>query len=371
MKIIKYTLQIILFFAIFTSCQKNDTQVVYDPSLAISGTISTPTAIVLQDATKGNDLPAFTWSASNFGFQSAVNYVVEICLSGNNFVKTKIIGSVNSTSLTIKGTDLQQAMTFLGTTLGTQQAVQMRVKSSISSIYDPLLSPVVTFNVTTYKPAEAEYNKVWIVGDYCGWDHSKAQYLYDIAGDGKYYEGWVSFVNSANSQNGAAQNGFKITYTSGWNGDDIGTNDSQVVNNKITVAPGGDIKLFTGRIMYLKLDNRVQSARTLERVNTLTRIGVVGSATPSGWGSPDVEMSFNSATKKWQALNVSLTAGEIKFRANDAWDLSWGTYPSSANKNPDQLTSSNGNNISVTAGRYNIYFSLNKVDPTYEIVQVN
>lgn len=371
MKLIKYTLSILFLLMIVTSCEKNETQVVFEPALAISGSVRTPAAIVLQDATKGENLPAFTWSASNYGFNSSVSYVVEMCLAGNNFVKTKILGSVSTNSLIIKGTDLQLAMTFLGATLGVAQSVQMRVKSSISTLYTPLVSPVVTFSVTTYKPAEIEYNKVWIVGDYCGWDHSKAQYLYDITGEGKFFEGWVSFVNSANSQLGAAQNGFKITYTSGWNGDDVGSNDSQVVNNKINIAPGSDIKLFSGRIMYLKLDNTSQSARTLERLNTLTRLGVVGSATPSGWGSPDVELSFNSATKKWQALNVTLTTGEIKFRANDAWDLSWGTYPSSANKNPDQLTSSNGNNIAVTAGRYNIYFSLNKVDPTYEIVPAN
>lgn len=370
MKLIKYTLAITLVALTALSCVKNETKVIYDESNAVSGVINTPSAIVLEDATKGSNLPAFTWTKSTFGFDAAVNYVVEICLSGNNFQKVKVLGTVNTNSLVIKQSDLQTAMTYLEAPLGELRAVQMRVKSSISSTFTPIVSAVSTFNVTTYRPAEPEYPKVWIVGDYCGWNHANSQFLYDATSSGEFFEGWVTFVSDYATQAGVPQNGFKITYTGGWNGDDVGSNDTEVVNNKINIHPGSDIKLFTGKILKLKLDNRNQNARTLEKVASLNRIGVVGSATPSGWGSPDVEMKFNPTTREFQALNVTLTTGEIKFRADDDWALSWGTFASSANKNPDQLTSANGNNIAVNAGTYNIYFNLNKVDPTYRIVAV-
>ena len=364
MKILKYTLSILLVLAAFVSCTKDETRIVFDPANVVASTITVPQAIVLNETTKGENLPAFTWTAAQFGYDAAVTYVVELGLQGTNFSKVRVLGSVNTNRLIIKQSDLQAALDFLGAPLGQQQAVEMRVKASIVDQIAPTVSQVINFNVTTYMPAEKEYAKVWLVGDYCGWNHGNSQFLYDIAGDGKYFEGWVMF-------DGKAQNGFKITYTGGWNGDDIGTNATAVVNNKIKVEPGGNIGLFNGILMYLKLDNRDQSNRTLELINSLTRIGIVGSATPNQWGSPDVEMTFNPATRVFEKKNVTLAAGEIKFRANDTWDISWGTYDASAGKNPNQLTTANGKNITVAAGTYDITLNLNKVDPTFEVKPVN
>lgn len=362
MKIIKYTFSILAVMLLMASCTKDESlNVVFNPADAVSGVLSTPAAIVLTDASKGNDLPAFTWSPSSFGFDAAINYTIEIGLDGDNFSKLRVIGSVSTNRLVVKQLELQSALEKLGVVLGTTASIQMRVKSQIVDQISPIVSNSVKFNVTTFKPAEKEYPKVWIVGSYCDWNHSKSQFLYDINEDGDFFEGWVAF-------NGKAQDGFKITYTGGWNGDDIGTNDAAVVNNKIKVEPGGNITVFDGLIMYLKLDNRDQNNRTLERVKTISRIGLVGSATPSGWGSPDVELLFNTSTNKFEAT-VTLTEGEVKFRADDDWGLNWGTYKSDEGMNPDQLKQG-GENIPVVAGTYKVVFNLNKVVPTFEITPV-
>jgi len=44
-----------------------------------------------------------------------------------------------------------------------------------------------------------------------------------------------------------------------------------------------------------------------------------------------------------------------------------GKFDVSAGKNPDQLNPGGGN-IAVTAGTYKVVFTLNKVDPTYELI---
>jgi len=168
---------------------------------------------------------------------------------------------------------------------------------------------------------------------------------------------------------GKAQNGFKITYTDGWHGNDIGTNAAAIVNNKIKVEPGGNIGLFNGVIMYLKLDNRDQNNRTLERVRTLSRIGLIGSGTPNDWNTPDTELIFNQTTRLFEAT-VTLKDGEVKFRADNDWALSWGLFDTSANKNKNQLTPNNGKNIPVTAGNYKVTFNINKVDPTFELIKL-
>jgi hypothetical protein len=362
MKTLKYTLAFLAVILLFTACDKDDTDFVkYHPDKVVAAKMNKPAEIVLEDETKGVELPAITWTHANYGFDAAVNYTVELGIKGTNFEPVAVIGSVNGNSLVIKGLDLQNAMDNIGAELGSRQEVEIRVKSKIVDYFDPVVSDVTSFFVTTYLPAEKEYNKVWIVGDYCGWNHANSQFLYDIAGNSQYFEGWVMF-------NGKAQNGFKITYTDGWHGNDIGTNDSEVVDNKIKVEPGGNIGLFDGLIMYLKLDNRDQTNRTLERVRTISRIGIVGSATPNGWGAPDTEMIFNESTRVFEAT-VTLVDGEIKFRADDDWALSWGLFDASASKNPNQLTPNNGKNIEVSAGTYKITFNLNKVDPTFEMIK--
>lgn len=75
-------------------------------------------------------------------------------------------------------------------------------------------------------------------------------------------------------------------------------------------------------------------------------IGIIGSAAPGGWDT-DTDMTYDSADGSWN-LTVNLTDGEIKFRANDAWDINWGgsiTEPTF-----------NVGNIAVSAGNYTIKF---------------
>ena len=57
-------------------------------------------------------------------------------------------------------------------------------------------------------------------------------------------------------------------------------------------------------------------------------IGIIGNATSKGWD------------------------GEMRFRANDDWDLSWGGEL-------DNLTTQNGPNIAVAAGTYDIKLEVN------------
>lgn len=77
----------------------------------------------------------------------------------------------------------------------------------------------------------------------------------------------------------------------------------------------------------------------------INSVGIIGSATPNGWSS-DAAMTYNAAQKCWELDNVTLTTGEMKFRANSDWVLDWGG-------SLDNITFKGGN-INVTAGKYNI-----------------
>ena len=95
---------------------------------------------------------------------------------------------------------------------------------------------------------------------------------------------------------------------------------------------------------------------------TYETVGVIGDATAGGWDS-DQSMMVNSGfdPHNWYAQDVALTNGEIKFRANDAWDVSWGsTTPYSG------VGTLGGPNIPVTSGVYDIWF--NDLTGDYQLI---
>jgi len=88
---------------------------------------------------------------------------------------------------------------------------------------------------------------------------------------------------------------------------------------------------------------------------TLTQWGIIGSATAGGWVN-DANMVPN-ADNTW-TLTAALTAGEIKFRANDGWEINYG---GSAGK----IVAGGDNIVIATAGTYTI--TLDFVNGTYTI----
>ena len=80
-------------------------------------------------------------------------------------------------------------------------------------------------------------------------------------------------------------------------------------------------------------------------------IGLIGSATPNGWGGPDHDMT-NKGDGTFE-LTIDLVVGECKFRASDAWTTNWG-----AADFPEGVGTQGGPNIPITtAGKYKITFN--------------
>ena len=168
---------------------------------------------------------------------------------------------------------------------------------------------------------------LYMAGDANGW----AQIDYLASVDGSSFTGFM-YLN---------QNGFKFCSEPNWDGTNYGAT---------FFSKEGDNIIITEEAGYYKVDVDL-SAKTYT-LTPITTIGVIGDATEGGWDS-DQDMTYvpyNSETKEpgyWEIKDINLTAGAIKFRANDAWDISWGGDINS-------LTTNNGGNITVEAGIYNI-----------------
>jgi hypothetical protein len=87
--------------------------------------------------------------------------------------------------------------------------------------------------------------------------------------------------------------------------------------------------------------------------------GLIGGAIPTtGWDS-DHDMTWD-ATNKVFTITIALNAGEIKFRANNGWDVNLGG-------DPNALTPGGANIPIAAAGTYKITLDLNKATPSCTI----
>lgn len=168
---------------------------------------------------------------------------------------------------------------------------------------------------------------LYMAGDANGW----ATNDYLAGEDGVHFTGFM-YLN---------QNGFNFCTQPERKGTNYGADFN-------TAADAANITM-TEEAGYYKVDVDLESKSYV--LTPITTIGIIGSASPNGWDS-DVDMTYvpyNAETKAlgyWEAKDITLASGEIKFRANDDWAINWGG-------DVNALTQGGGN-ISVDAGTYDI-----------------
>lgn len=145
-------------------------------------------------------------------------------------------------------------------------------------------------------------------------------------------------------------NQFKFTPERNWDADwgDSGADG--------TLDPGGDnIELADAGYYKMNVD-----INNLTYTITNTTWGLIGSATPDEWNS-DQDMTYDPVEKVW-TITLSLTAGELKFRANNAWDLDYG------DNEGDGFLEQGGGNIQVASGgTYTVTLDLSDYPYSYTI----
>jgi hypothetical protein len=223
-----------------------------------------------------------------------------------------------------------------------------RVISTISNASNTLVSNVVNTTVTPYS-AEKDYPKIYIIGDYCGWNWDNTQHLFSFNSDATY-QGIIDFGTKA-------ANGFKISGQAAWVDavnwgiDSKATAPTSEASSIQLIASGGsgNIQAYSKRFYRFTYNT---SSLVLTKDLSFTTLSIVGDAGSevSGWGTKEVDMNFDPKTQQFYA-DVDLSDGEIKFRLDHAWDTAFGSKT-------DGLLDSSGN-IKVTAGKYRIYVNIN------------
>lgn len=189
----------------------------------------------------------------------------------------------------------------------------------------------------------ANYPKLNVPGSYQGWDPALSTTVMSSPNSDEKYEGYFYFD---------AGTEFKFAL-GGWdtNWGDTGADG--------TLEPGGDNLKITEAGLYKVNADLTALTYTIAK----TDWGLIGSATSTGWDS-DLDMTYNP-DEKALVITTDLIAGEIKFRANDGWDLNYG------DDSADAILEAGGANIAIAvAGTYTIKLYLDAPDHTYTIEKV-
>lgn len=361
MKLLKNIYPLFLLLGVFTACESDLDKANYAPDNA-SFTISSEVAqeYVLDPQKSADTLIRFEWNKPEVGYDASIIYNLEADVAGKNFSGKQILSSSNEPQKALTTGELNSALSKLIKNYklpeGEAQVFEFRITASISDAVSPLYSNIVTSKITPFS-GDISYPKVWVIGDYCGWDHNATQFLYDFTGNDEY-EAWIFF-------NGKAANGFKFSGAANWDNGNWGldANASAPGNESaslLLVNDGGskDIKCYAKN--YYKFSFN-KNTLELKKIFSMNSLGVVGAVNDWGNAGADIPLEFDPVKQRFSAVITLAAAGEIKFRADNTWgDVEFG--------GSDGILTVKGANIAVAAGTYNVTLDLNNSNEmTYKL----
>ena len=319
----------------FFSCEKDSVDITINSSPAPSSlqTPAGPNGLAFTKANAGNSID-FSWSAVDFGFQSATTYGVQLATS-NSFADAKTLFTTSKLTGSAKVSDLNSVLLGLKYVIGSSATVKCRVFATVGHGVDTAYSSATDYTIIPYEDL-IDYPMIYVPGDYQGWTPGAVNgrlFSYDF---GNNYENILKL-------NG---NGFLFTPAPNWDNKwGLGSLTLAGGNYSGTlVAGGGDMAVAAG--CYVVKFNTTSLAASFTKTDYWS---LIGSIIDPNW-SIDYDMFYNGQRKMWEYTG-DLKAGEFKFRANHDWGVN---FPSS--------------NLSLSAdGNYTIRFD--PVNSTYKIIQ--
>lgn len=268
---------------------------------------------------------------------------------------TDTINLSASTTGKVSAADLQAAVEKLYGKAPTPHAIPMDVIAYTNVNGQSILTTVGTqpiINVTLVAaPIDSGY---YLAGDMFGWDAATAQpFVHE--GTGTVYDTPVFGICFTTTD---VNKYWKIVTATGvnnptafWDGS-AGTaldGDPSLTGNLTTTNPQAG-KIEAAGYYYMQINMLDYKYN----ITPVSGIGIVGDA--AGSWDVDIDMTYNASTGAWETT-ATFGVGELKFRANHAWDLSWGgaaageTVP--VGQTVADLTAYNSQNLKLdTAGTY-------------------
>jgi hypothetical protein len=322
------------------SCKKDETKaVIQSPSAPVLNVAGGDTIALKK--TNADTLITYTWSAASFGLTLVTTYTIQMDKQGNNFKDPLAVGTVTSaTSFSLLTSALNNKL--LGMEFNpdlnpsSPLALEFRVMASVSPNANPAYSPVVSKVMVPYY-VKIVYPFLFVPGAYNGWNAGDSITVIYSAKSNNIYDGYIFFDSIGTGTNA----GYKYSMDPKWttNYGDNGADGTLELNGANIIPVGAGYYHLTADL------------NTLTHTYLRTTWSVIGDATPGGWNT-DTDMAYDPIARTWK-VTLDLTAANIKFRANHAWDLNYG------DTGADGSLDMNGDNIAVpVAGNYTVTLNL-------------
>ena len=334
----------------FASCTQEHIDVQYNPENAVAPTLGAIEGCELSEG--GADI-VVEYTKADFGVATANAHNLYIAKSEDMADMKKAKATFADANITLTQADLNVvALDFAeaGSEVDLYFAVVANLNTDKGAAVagSDLMSNVVKATFKSYVadvlPTE-KFEKVWVIGNYCGWDHAKTQFLFDYNATGTTFAGIVDFADAEGVS--LANTGFKLTGIAGWDnacnwGEETKATEVDEPASVQLITGGGsqDIMRYGKRFYQFEFDN---TTLVLKKAWGADQIGIIGL---NGDWETDIVMSYNP---KWTRFYADIEASadtEMKFRADAAWDLNWG-----------KDCAQGGDNIPVAAGQYRVYFN--------------
>ena len=363
MKITKYILSFAAAAGLLAACQTPEIVQIASPENVVPASLhELEVNEIAISATNQQETVSFSWEAADYGAPTQINYSLEAALDATS-QKVTILSGLSTTEATVTYEDLNRVLfNDLQVPEGQPTELQFYVGSviyagssvaSYPKVYSEPISAVVTVTA-----AEKVYPKLTVAGSYAynNWSPGKGQYVFDFEGNDAKYSGMIYFGEDVSNLQ------FKFV------GEAWGNNEFSVPEGTAQAAEAAELPLKAGggdnisayatyKYYNLTLDKATPKVIKNFAFNSL---GIIGSATPTGWDS-DTDMLFDPVKQRFY-VDITLTDGEFKFRADDGWDANWG-----ADAFGVTVSNSDGN-LEAKAGNYRVYVNMNNpAAMTYEL----
>ena len=334
----------------FASCTQEHIDVQYNPENAVAPVLGAIEGCELSDG--GADI-VVEYTKADFGVATANAHNLYISKSEDMADMKKAKAAFADATITLTQADLNVVALDLAEA-GAEVDLYFAVVANLNTdkgaavAGSDLMSNVVKATFKSYVadvlPTE-KFEKVWVIGNYCGWDHAKTQFLFDYNATGTTFAGIVDFADAEGVS--LANTGFKLTGIAGWDdtcnwGEETKATEADEPASIQLITGGGsqDIMRYAKRFYAFEFDN---TTLVLKKAWGADQIGIIGL---NGDWDNDIVMEYNP---KWTRFYADIEAPadtEMKFRADAAWDLNWGVD-----------CAQGGDNIPVAAGQYRVYFN--------------
>lgn len=343
-----------------TSCEDRDIITIDNVNSPIVMDLSA-SSLVLDSNFPSNPALTVSWEPATATVPVEMKYKVQI--SGTEDFAQKIDLATKDKSQTVASfttQEMNEAAKKIGLVPYEAQNMHFRVISFLGVDDMMQQSETTSLLVTPYLASPTyDYEDLYLVGDATagGWDNLADNFnllpLLKTAEAGKYTFTGLFKVG-----------GFKMIKVKGSWDAQVGMGAAE--GTLSTDGGSGDIKILTEGYYKLTVDTGALTY-SIEPVTvsspTYTSISIIGSV--NGDWDTDTELTQSTFDPHmWSKAAVSLNGGEFKFRANNAWDTSWGT-----NSEFFGTATTNGANIPLTSEWiYDVYF--NDATGVYSLIPV-